>query len=261
MLEWLTDNNKDSFLKLLGFLREYTKAEIKTASQMSNAFEEHKQMEKLVGDENVEKQLEHHLVAEFIKRKAELMEKSEALTLRLEALVGEIREKVEQIFEDLVELETALENANKGKIKAAKRVLLDHLLELEKGVKNAEEISRYLQEFEVIPNVFCTEQFKKKLKTREFRGRIKEITGLLQNMNPGWLATNSKKLQDYEFFVFPQGRTSSLRVIYKVEDGRYVIYDLFTHNDYIRTFKRGLFPRYRGLFKVTRPLKLFAAGA
>ncbi|MAG15580.1 hypothetical protein CMO88_00810 [Candidatus Woesearchaeota archaeon] len=263
MLEWLTGSKKTEFLAWLDVLKSYTEDEIKRASQLDDADGHHEQLQRVLGEENVERNVEHHLVAEFIRKKPELMKKSPALTMRLEALITGIREKVEHVFYDLTELQEALKDSDQREIISAKRTLSARLTGLEKDIKDAVQVSTGLQELEPIPNVYCTSEFRKHLKRKEFSSKLKKIESWLSRIgrDPDWFMGNSEKLHRFDFFAFPQGR-ERIRIIYRETKGGYLIYDIFTHDDYIRAFKQGKkLPDYHGKIRVIKPLKQFAFAA
>lgn len=262
MLEWLKGNQTELFKFWLKHLKEETKKEVRDVNDLGRSYKALEKLRELVGDEKAEQRLDQQLIHQFRKEEPMLMQKSRALTQRLETLIKSVAQIIEESGYIIIELEEAAEHSNYSMLQNRRKALMDKLILLERELEAAQEISEYLIRLEPVPNVYCSAEFRARLNVPFFKQKLEYIEGLLTNMvNPNWLRGNSEKLTGYPFFSLPQGK-KNLRIIYKIESNKIIVYDVFTHDDYDRFFSAGKrFREFHGPFlRVIKPLALLAAG-
>ena len=262
MLEWFRGSQIQLFRFWLKHLKAETKKELQDAYNLGRSYKAYEKLGELVGDEKAERKLERQLIHEFKKEEPELMRKSQALTLRLKTLINSLAQIVEGTGYIIIELEEAAGHSNYFMVQDRRESLIEQLVLLERELDAAEEIAVYLMKFEPIPNVYCSAEFREKLRLPAFKPHLSYIEGLLTNMaNASWLRGNSEKLNMVNLFSLPQGK-KALRIVYKIESNTIIICELFMHDDYERFFSAGKRLReFHGPFQgVFKPLALLAAG-
>lgn len=261
MLDWFFGGKKQ-LKRLLNELKEESEKELRDID-IDAVYKRLQVIRQLITDQKAEKTLKQQLIYQFNQEKEKLYKKSPELTKSLQITLSSIVKLTEKAEEDTLLLDDAIKENRQQQAEQQKRELKQTLTELEEAIQDAEELADGIDRLAPIPNIYCTQNFKLKLKQKTFAQYVNYIEQLLIKMtNTDWLRGNSEKLNIADYFAFPQGhkKHQSIRIIYGIENQNIVVYDILTHDDYMRTMGKGRnLPAYTGTrTPVIKPLSAFA---